>query len=220
MAVTTKHIESLPLFIGLTNEELRQIVKNVHFTQLHRKKNTAICSEGEMASSLMFVSTGWLKIETWSDDRLYHIVERMQAPQVLEADKLFGMRCYYRSTYIAETVCEVLAISKDSLMMLLSQYLVVRINFLNMICHKTQRYERQPWQTQSDDLQKRITLFIKQHCRYPAGHKTLYIKMTQLAHELNVKRLEVSNALNAMEQAERIILKRGIIEIPALQLLQ
>lgn len=220
MAVTAKHIETLPLFIGLTKRELEQIVKEIHFTQLHRKKNTVICSEGELSSSLVFVYSGWLKIDTYSDDRLYHIVERMQAPQVIEPDKLFGMRCYYRSSYIAETVCEVLSITKDALMQLLSQYLVVRFNFLNMICYKAQRYERQPWQTQSEDLQKRIALFVKQHCRYPAGHKTLYIKMTQLAHELNVNRLEVSNALNAMEQAERIILKRGIIEIPALQLLQ
>ena len=39
------------------------------------------------------------------------------------------------------------------------------------------------------------------------------------AKELGYGRLEISKALNALAEAERIILKRGIIEIPALQLL-
>jgi hypothetical protein len=43
--------------------------------------------------------------------------------------------------------------------------------------------------------------------------------MVQLAKEVGYARLEISKALNALADAERIILKRGIIEIPALQLL-
>ena len=43
--------------------------------------------------------------------------------------------------------------------------------------------------------------------------------MVQLAEETNYTRLEISQALNAMEKEEKIILKRGIIEVPMLQLL-
>jgi DNA-binding GntR family transcriptional regulator len=43
--------------------------------------------------------------------------------------------------------------------------------------------------------------------------------MKKLAFHLGCSRLEVSNALNALADQERLILKRGIIEIPALQLL-
>ena len=43
--------------------------------------------------------------------------------------------------------------------------------------------------------------------------------MRQLATELNLSRLEVSIALNELQQQEKLILRRGIIEVPALQIL-
>lgn len=219
MAISIKRIEGIPPFLGLSREELMVITKTAGFTLRHHKKGNDIAVAGKECNAIVIVTSGWLETDTYSDNRAYHIVETIQAPLVIEPDKLFGMKKRYHSTFRALTTCESITISKEDMMQLFADFLIVRLNMLNMICMKSQMTERLPWQVRTTDTKEMIKLFVKQRCRYPAGRKTLHIKMTQLGTELNKSRMDVSNALNALADAEKIILKRGIIEIPALQLL-
>jgi hypothetical protein len=59
--------------------------------------------------------------------------------------------------------------------------------------------------------------FFFSHCLYPAGPKTFYVLMTQLAQELNDSRLDVSRALNEMQADRLLTLHRGRIEIPMIE---
>lgn len=212
-------LKDMPLFIGLSRKDLEEAIKLIHYNRKHYKKGAAIASEGTPCESLFFISEGWIRIVTESDNHAYRLEETMQAPAIIEPDKLFGMTTSFHSTYIAHTTCEVLEVSKDEIMRLIEQYLIVRLNLLNIICRKTQHLEHLPWTACTDNATSAITAFIKSHVHYPAGRKVMYIKMAQLAKELGYGRLEISKALNSLADAERIILKRGIIEIPALQLL-
>ena len=212
-------LKDMPLFMGLSKKDLEEAIVHTHCNRKHHKKGSVITAEGKQCDSLFFVSEGWVRITTENDNHAYRMEETIQAPIIIEPDKLFGMTTLYHSTYIAHTTCEVLEITKDEVMRLIEQYLIVRLNLLNIICRRTQHLEHLPWTPYNDNAVDAITAFIKAHVHYPAGKKVLYIKMAQLAKELGYGRLEISKALNALAEAERIILKRGIIEIPALQLL-
>ncbi|MBQ0073215.1 MAG: Crp/Fnr family transcriptional regulator [Prevotella sp.] len=219
MSISVKLIESLPLFLGMTSKQLNEIAKTAHFSQRHCKKGSVIATEGDVCNPLLAVMDGWIETDTSSDNKSYHMKELLQGPEIIEPDKLFGLSQHYHTTYRAYTACEIIGIPKEVLNQLFTEYLIVRINLMNLICRKSQILERSPWKNQKEDLQDRIAMFIRQHSMQPTGKKTLYITMTQLASELNTSRLEVSIALNKMAEAERIILKRGIIEVPTLQLL-
>lgn len=219
MAIRTEQIEGLPFFMGLSKKDLKEVTSNVTFSLRHHKKGGCITEEGNVCNMLVFLIEGWMEIDTYNDPHTYHLKETVQAPQLLEPEKLFGMNQQYTSTYRAVTPCETIAISKEDVVHLFTQYQIIRMNLLNIICRRTQLLERQPWQTRSRNLKERIAMFVRQHSRYPAGKKQLYIRMTDLSVELNDSRLHVSEALNALAEEDRIILKRGIIEIPALQLL-
>ena len=153
-------LKEMPLFMGLSKKDLEDVTKHTHYNRKHYKKGATIISEGKSCTSLIVVTSGWVRAITQNDNNAYRMEEIMQANIILEPEKLFGIKTTYHSS-----------------------------------------------------------AFIRRHVYYPAGKKILYIKMTQLAKELGYSRLEISNALNALSDAERIILKRGIIEIPALQLL-
>ena len=56
--------------------------------------------------------------------------------------------------------------------------------------------------------------FFSERCITPHGDKTFRIKMTRLAEEMGDSRLDVSRALNNMQQRGLIILHRGKIIIP------
>ena len=62
--------------------------------------------------------------------------------------------------------------------------------------------------------------FLKSHCLYPTGAKVLRIKMTRLAQELGISRLNVSEALNAMQADGLLHFSRGIISVPQIERLR
>lgn len=219
MQLNYKNLMNLPLFLGLSEKELMDITRSTRFNLRHHKKGSVIVEEGEACTSLVSVVEGWMDIETYADNRSYYLEERIQAVQSLEPDKLFGLSPHYLSTCKAHTTCESISISKEELTQLFERYIIIRLNFLNIICRRTQILERLPWQRKKTDICEKIVAFVRNRSIYPAGHKRLFIKMAQLAEELCTSRMEISNALNALNSADKIILHRGVIEIPALQLL-
>lgn len=219
LVIAKEELEICPLFLGLSTAEINEIIHKVHISPKMHKKGSIIAEEGAACDCLLYITDGWIEIETTSDDKSYKLKELLQAKHLVEPDKLYGLKHSYNSTYKAYTACTSYSINKDSFMKLMRDYLIVRINVMNIICRNSQTYEHLLWGPKSNMLEKQIIQFIKQRCTSLIGRKTLYIKMTQLAHELNATRLEVSGVLNKLADEEKIILKRGIIDVPALQLL-
>ena len=102
-------------------------------------------------------------------------------------------------------------------MLLLETQLVFRLNMLNLLAADAQRLRHRAWRSAPQSLLDRITRFFFSRCLYPAGPKTFYILMNQIAAELNDSRLDISHALNAMQADGLLTLHRGRIEIPMLE---
>lgn len=219
MIVRREILATLPLFLGLNKTELNAISKSVQIRLRHHKKNSIIAEEGTLCNDLMLIYSGWVESDTQNASRAYLFKEITEAPQMLEPDKMFGINTRYTSTYRAVTACDSILVSKEYLMQLIEQHFIIRLNMLNSICRNTQLYEGKLWKATAPDTEQLIIQFIKQHSRYPAGRKLLFITMNQLATEINDNRLNVSNALKSLADKEQIILRRGIVEVPALQLL-
>ena len=219
MAIQKDIIKQLPLFMGLGEKELAEIAEFKPFALHHHKKGAVIKEAETISDELVIITKGDFEIETKSDDNSYRLTEMMHNVHIIEPDKLFGLVQRYRSTYKAQGPCETVVISKECLHELIDTFLVVRLNFMNIVCRKAQLLEHSPWKACSSDLCQRIVKFVRDRARHPAGSKTIHITMKTLAEELGCSRLDVSIALNKLADNERIILTRGIIEIPALQLL-
>lgn len=59
--------------------------------------------------------------------------------------------------------------------------------------------------------------FILQHIQYPAGEKSLTVRMVDLADILNDTRINVSQSLNRMQNEGKLMLKRKEIIIPSIE---
>ncbi len=219
MAIKQSDIKALPLFLGVTQTELVKICSSCHLVMRHHSRGTMIVREDDACDELLFLAKGTAHTDTCSDDHSYYMRETVQPPYMFEPDKLFGLSPHYTSSCRAVTSCITIGLKKDELASLMEHHLIVRLNYLNAICRKAQISERLLWQPIEADTRQRICRFIKQHCSYPAGHKQLYIKVEQFAKELKVSRREVSATLKTLCREEKIIWKRGIIDVPALQLL-
>ena len=210
-------LQPFALFQGLSRMELLQLAGQTKFGFQKQAAGKTVVREGDACRQFLFLISGSLSVTTVSDDRRYHVVEQLSAPWLLQPESLFGAHPQYSSTAVTLTESHFITLSKDEVLRLLDDFLIIRLNPLNLLATQSQRRCRWPWRKAPADLRQRIVRFFLDHSVYPAGPKTFHILMNQLAQEVGDSRLDVSRVLNAMQTEGLLRLRRSIIEIPSLE---
>lgn len=211
------HLLQFQLFQGLSHAELLQLAGNTKFGFLKMEAGKVVVRENENCRQLFFLIGGQLSIETASDDHTYSVTEQVSAPWLVQPEVLFGASTRYTCTIHTLTEAHFITLSKDEVLRLVDDFLIVRLNMLNLFATQGQRRGRMAWRRVPQTLEDRIVRFLLDHAVYPAGPKSVQILMTRLAMEVNDSRLNVSRALNAMQQRGLLRLHRGRIEVPSLE---
>ncbi len=205
------------LFQGMSRADLMEVVTHTKFGFTKVAAGKRVVRDGDKCTHLYFLTNGTLECETLSDDHSCRVVERISAPYTLQPERIFGLSQSYSSSFKAIEPCNLITIDKQEMMLLLETQLVFRLNMFNLLAAHAQRLEHRAWRSAPKSLRERIIRFFFSRCLYPAGPKTFYILMQQIAQELNDSRLDISHALNQMQADQMITLHRGRIEIPMLE---
>ncbi len=205
------------LFQGMSHADLMEVVTHTKIGFHKHPKGKRLIVAGDPCDRLVFLINGSLQTEHVADNHAYRVIERLSAPFLLEPACLFGIHQRYTCTYTTLTNVNFITIDKQEVMLLLETQLVFRLNMLNQMATETQRLLHQPWRTCPKTLRERIILFFFAHCQYPAGAKTFFILMQQLADLLNDSRLDISVALNELQADGLLTLHRGRIEVPMIE---
>lgn len=205
------------LFQGMSHADLMEVVTHTKIGFHKYPKGKCLARAGDPCDRLTFLINGSMQAEHVADNHAYRVIERLSAPYLIEPERLFGIHQQYAYTYTTLTDVNLITIDKQEIMLLLETQLVFRLNMLNLMATDTQRLLHYPWRTCPKNLRERIILFFFTHCQYPAGSKTFYILMQQLAALLNDSRLDISITLNQMQTDGLLTLHRGRIEIPMLE---
>ena len=207
----------LPLFQGMNNADLMQLAGSTKFGFQRYEAGKTIVRDGDVCDHLYFLMSGTLRVVTEADDHGYSLTETVTAPDILQPERIFGLTQRFTHTFSAQTECHVMMLQKSEVMRLADEYVVFRLNLLNILSAQSHHLQRHLWHPQPQSLNQRIVRFIAERSLRPAGPKLLHIKMTRLAQELNDSRLNVSRALNRLQADDLLTLSRGKIEIPALE---
>jgi CRP-like cAMP-binding protein len=210
-------LQQFPLFQGLSRAELLQLVGQTKFGFMKMAAGQTVVKEDETCNQFLFLISGRLALTTTSDDHRYVVEEQLAAPWFLQPEAVFGAHPHYTCGAMTLGESHFITLSKDEVMRLLDDFLIIRLNYLNLLATLAQRRGRFQWRRCSETLRQRIVRFFVDHCLYPAGPKLFRILMTQLAQEVGDSRLDVSNVLNAMQDEGLLRLHRGRIEIPSLE---
>ncbi len=207
----------LPLFLGMSRNDLQQVAGQTRFDFRKFTRGTLIVKEGDACKSLYFLLGGEISVTTEADNHGFRVEEDLSAPEIFQPECIFGLCQRFTHTYMAKKDCSIMCIDKQEVMKLAEQFEIFRINLLNLISTLSQKQSRRNWKVPPRTLEERIIRFFEAHCVRPAGEKMLYIKMSRIAEELNDSRLDVSRALNTMQDKQLLRLYRGRIHIPALE---
>lgn len=206
-----------PLFQGMSRDDLEIVAGHIRFGFQKVTAGRQIIHAGDPCTHLYFLINGTLKIETFSDDSRYSVIEQMSSPYILQQESIFGYYQRYTHNFYALTDANFLTLDKEEVVRLSEDFLVFRLNLMNHLATQSQKLIQMQWRRSPLSLRERIVRFFFQHTLYPAGPKTFHILMERLAEEVNDSRLNVSRALNRMQESGVIELHRGRIEIPQLE---
>lgn len=208
----------LPFFQGMGRSDMIQIVNSLPLQTKNIPTGRNIVMQDEKCQHLIFVLKGTLRIVTRADHHLFTVSERIQGPTVIQPEALFGIYPHYRSTYQALTEASIISIPKHAALQIIASYDVFRLNLLNYLSSIIFKKQRPCWNIlPTESLEQRIVRFILQHIQYPAGEKSLTVRMVDLADILNDTRINVSQSLNRMQNEGKLMLKRKEIIIPSIE---
>lgn len=211
------HLLRFQLFQGLSRNELLQMAGSTKFGFRKEETGVTVVREGDACRHLLFLVSGTMQFTMRSDDGSWRMTEHLAAPWLLQPEVLFGAVPRYTGTSVTLEPCHFITLSKDEVQRLTDDFLIIRLNLMNMLATMAQKRARQPWRRVPSSLRERFIRFAMDHSAYPAGPKTLHILMTRLADDFNDSRLDVSRMLNELQREGLVELHRGRIVIPSLE---
>lgn len=206
-----------PLFQGMSRDDLSQVAGHTRFDFVKFGVGHQIFKEDDACTRLCFLLSGTLQVEAHAHDHSYSVVEQANAPFMLELEAIFGYNQRYTHSFVAQTDVSLVSIDKSEVVRLCEDFLIFRLNLLNMFATHAQKQARNHWRSTPLSLRDHLVRFFSARVLRPAGPKTFNILMTTLAKEVNDSRLDVSRVLNQMQADGLLTLHRGRIEIPQME---
>lgn len=198
----------LPLFQGLSKNNLTTIIEKVKFHFHTYEEGETIIRQGDDCRQLCFLMNGEVTAQITDPTHGFSITEVLEAPFNIELYSLYGMHTRYRATYTARTKVNLLTIDKDYIFQELSKYYIFRLNFLNILSNHCQNAQNKLWNTHIGSLSEKFIQFISLRSQTQTGEKTLLITMEDLANLISETRINVSRLLNQLQADGHLTLRR------------
>lgn len=204
----------LPLFQGLSKNDLTTIIEKVKLNFLTYQKGDTIVRQGDPCHQLCFLLNGETTAHTKDAQHEFSLSEVLEGPYIIEPQSLFGMHPNYTSTYVANSPVSILMIDKSFIFSELNKYEIFRINYLNLLSNRCQIIYQKLWNNHIGTLNEKFINFFSLRSQSLEGEKTLQITMEDLANLINETRINLSRLLNDLQDKGLAQLKRKEIFIP------
>lgn len=204
----------LPLFQGLSKNDMTTIIEKVKLDFQTYPKGETIIRQGAPCEKLCFLLNGELRVQTKDAIHAYALSEIIKEPIVIEPQSLFGMQPIYTASYMAHTQVSILMIDKSFIFSELSNHEIFRINYLNILSNRSQVSYQKLWNMHIGTINEKFVNFIAMRCQLPGGEKILQTTMEDLAFLINETRINLSRLLNDLQDKGLVQLKRKEILIP------
>ena len=129
----------LPLFIGISTDELADIVGQTKFGFYKLVADKSLVSTDDKCTHLFFLMSGTLRVVSHADNYCYRIEEELSAPAVIQPEHLFGLMQRYTKDSLHRPIVASCHWIRLRSYVLLDNYLIFRLNLLNSISMQAQR---------------------------------------------------------------------------------
>lgn len=135
-------LKQLPIFQGISTEELTDIIEKVPFHFMHFDSGQTILSRGDECRHITFILSGKVRMETPTFGGRVRIVQEFESPHTMQFYNLFGAEIHLHDTLIAIDNVGVMQLDKHSFLRVLQQNKISLINVLNMLSTNAQKQHK------------------------------------------------------------------------------
>lgn len=207
----------LPFFEGFSRLDVMDMVEKTPFSFLTIKPGEVFAKQDEECFNLAFLLQGKAKASLKNEAHAFEFTETIQAPWVIEPERLYGLHNRYSRTVVAETKLHLLLLDKKSVNRLLHSSVIFQMNFLNRISTIAQYAQFVGNASIASDIEARFRNFLQSCSLHVKGPKELRMHMTDLALELGTTRMMVSRMLKKLKLSGKLTHSRGITKIEMLE---
>ncbi len=208
-------LQCLPLLMGLSINDLMDIVEQVKFEFKKYQEGDIIASQGDKCDKIIYVLNGDLCALKRDTRREFMICEYFnKLYYIIEPQNVWGMNQRYERTYSFTSDGSTCVIDKQQMNFLLSRYEIIKTNFISLICSRIQSATYILSQSIPNSTEQRIVFFMKNNKVFLKGRTEIKVKMQKLANIVSDTRLNVSKVLNLWQNNGLAHIKRGVVIIP------
>lgn len=209
----------LPLFQGLCEKDFTFILEKIKLNFYRHNERHVIATPKSPCDKLYFILDGKIEALYTDKKKRYTLQEFIEGPNVIEPYSLFGMYPHFSATYTTEDDTNIMTIDKSFIMTRLMKFEIFNLNFLNILSNRSQTLYNKILDTKVNTTEEKIIHFINTRCNCPNGKKIITIKMEVLADIIDDTRINVSRALNNLQDMGLVQLSRKVITVPNLKML-
>lgn len=131
-----KTIKENQLFIGLSDENIKSVLKEIKYYIKTYKKGEIIANEDDECRSLSLVLSGKVEIQRLYSNGKYIVLNRLFEGDVFGEALVFSKSKTYPATVIALSECTVLFINKIDILKICSSEEKILENFISLLSDK------------------------------------------------------------------------------------
>ena len=131
-----KTIKKNQLFIGLNNETIKNVLKEIKYYIKTYSKGEIIANEDDECRSLSLVLSGTVEIQRLYSNGKYIVLSRLLEGDVFGEALVFSKAKTYPATVIALSECKVLFINKNDVLKICSNEEKILENFVSLLSDK------------------------------------------------------------------------------------
>ena len=205
-----ERLQGLPLLVGLSVNDLMNIVEKVNFDFGKHTEGTNIVGQGDRCNRVVYVLQGSVCVYFHDSDTQMLLSEYVDdVPFAIELHNLWGMHQEFERTYTFATDGNTCCIDKQQLNVLITNYEIVKANLLSTVCNRAQLATLSARRPIGMTTEERICNFFSNYFMTTTGRKVVRMKMERLAQCIDETRLNVSKVLKTWEDHGWIEVLRG-----------
>ena len=197
-----RQLMQLPLFQGVSTEQITALVEKLPFHFLKFKGGEQVFAAGDMCTHVKFIVSGKVRLETPFTHLRVMMKQTISTPHVLAAEYLFGRETVYPYTAIADGPSGILQLLKSDYIKMINSDKVFLFNILNYLSSGSQRNISTTVSTKDGSVAERLAVLMDSLVVTGATDISLQYKQKDLCSMLGTQRTTLISTLDKLQDLE------------------
>lgn len=208
-----KLLAQCPVFKGISEDESKKLLIEIHFQVKNYKKGDVVAIAGEHVNNLFIILSGSVKGEMIDYSGKTIKIEDIEAPRPLATAFLFGKENRFPVTATANNEVKILAIPVSEFLKLLQKNTQILKNYLNSISSRSQFLSQKLHFLNFKTIREKVAHFLLQQIGDRLHSIELNSTQQQLAELLGVTRPALARVLSEMQREKLFIIEKKTVTL-------